>query len=66
MESKMENPTHTFREMSFALQLIYKSRIKSKTVMSWSSGKKKERVFCSNYFFGNLSNICVLCQCLEY
>ena len=66
MESKMENPTHTFREMSFALQLIYKSRIKSKTVMSWSSGKKKECVFCSNYFFGNLSNICVLSRCLEY
>ena len=25
-ESKMENPTHTVREMNLALQLVYKSR----------------------------------------
>ena len=38
-ESKMENPTHTFKATN--LQLIYKLRIKSKTLMKWSSQKKK-------------------------
>ena len=36
-ESKMENPTQWFREM----KLIPKSRIKSKTIMSYSLRKKK-------------------------
>ena len=40
-ESKMENPTHSFREINLVLQLIYESQIKSKTVMSWSSRKEK-------------------------
>ena len=44
-ESKMGNPTHSFREMNLVLQLIYESQIKSKTVMSWISRKKKEDIF---------------------
>ena len=51
MKSKMENPTHSFRETKLVFQLIYESQIKSKTVMSWSSRKKKEDIFY------------VLCQC---
>ena len=49
-ESKMENPTHSFRETNLALQLIQESQIKRKSVMSWSSQKKKERIFCIVYF----------------
>ena len=33
-ESKMENSTFSFREMNLVLQLIYKLRINSKTLMS--------------------------------
>ena len=49
-ESKMENPTHSFWETNLVLQLIWKSQIKSKTVMSWSSRKRKEGIFCTVYF----------------
>ena len=49
-ESKMENPTHSFRETNLALQLIQESQIKRKSVMSWSSQKKKESIFCIVYF----------------
>ena len=45
----MENPTHSFRETNLVLQLIQESQIKSKTVMSWSSRKKKG-IFCTVYF----------------
>ena len=37
----MENRTHDFRETNLAFQLAKESRIKSKTVMSWNSQKKK-------------------------
>ena len=55
-ESKMENPTHSFREANLVLQLIYESQIKSKTVMSWSSRKKKKghflyRLLCPKEIF---------------
>ena len=40
----MENPTHSFRETNLVLQLMQESQIKSKTVMSWSSQKKKEGI----------------------
>ena len=46
-ESKMENPTHSFRETNLMLQLIQESQIKSKTVMSWSSRMKKRAFFVS-------------------
>ena len=49
-ESKMENPPHSFWEMNLVLQLIWESQIKSKTVMSWSSWKKKEGILFTIYF----------------
>ena len=51
-ESKIKNPTHSFREMNLvpAQIRITKLQIKSKTVMSWSSRKKKEGIFCTIYF----------------
>ena len=43
-ESKMENSTHSFTEMNFVLE------IKIKTVMSWTSRKKKECIFFQRLF----------------
>ena len=66
-ESKIENPIRSFRETHLVLQLKKESQIKSKSVMSWSSRKKKQEVFCSVYFArSNFFNICVLCQCIVY
>ena len=67
-ESKMENPTHSFRETSLVLQLIRESQIKSKSVMSWSLRKKKGGHFlyhllCPNEF---VLNICVLFLSIVY
>ena len=50
MESKMESPTHSFGETNLVLQLTQESQIKSKTVTSGSSRKKKESIFCMVYF----------------
>ena len=44
-ELKMENPTHSFRETNLMLQFIQDSQVKSKTVISWSSRKKKGGIF---------------------
>ena len=44
-ESKMENLTHSFREMNLLLQLVQELQINSKTVMSSSSRKKKNAFF---------------------
>ena len=41
----MENPTYAFRDTNLVSQLIKELRIKSKTVMSWSSRKKKKWYF---------------------
>ena len=61
-EWKVENPTHSFRVTNLVLQLILK-----KTVMSWSSQKKKEGIFCTVCFVRrNFCNICVLFQCIVY
>ena len=60
----MENPTRSFREMNSVLQLMWKLWIKSKTVMSWSSRKKKEYIFILSE--GNFFNICVLSHCIVY
>ena len=49
-ESKIENPTHSSWETNLVLQLLKESQIKSKTVMSWNSQKKKEGIFCTSYF----------------
>ena len=64
----MENLPHTFRETNFVLQLIQEFGIKSKTLMSWSSRKKKEGIFCTRLFCAKESffNICVLSQCVVY
>ena len=59
-ESKMQNPTHSFGETNLMLQLIQESQIKSKTVMSWSSQKKNEGIFCRVYLY------CVLNTLSEY
>ena len=44
-ESKMKNPTDSFRGTKLVLQLIEELQIKSKTAMSWRSRKKKENIF---------------------
>ena len=49
-ESKMKNPTHSFREMNHLFHLIWELRIKSKAVMSCSSWKKEECI-CPKEFF---------------
>ena len=57
--SKMENPTHSFRETNFVLQLIQESQIKGKAVMSW-------RAFFEPFILseGRFFNICVSFQCI--
>ena len=35
MQSKIENPTHAFREADSVLQFIWESQIKGKPVLSW-------------------------------
>ena len=53
----MENLTHAFRETNLVFQLIQEPQIKSKTVMSWCSGKKIRKfvfyliVLCIEYTF---------------
>ena len=49
-ELNMQNPTHSFGETKLVLEVIQESQIKSKTVMSWSSRKKKDGIFCTVYF----------------
>ena len=66
-ESKMGNPTHSFRKTQVVVPLIEESQIKSKIVTSWSLRKKKEGTFCTAYFVRwKVFNICVLSQCLVY
>ena len=66
-ESKIENPTHSFRETNLVLQLIEESQIKSKTIMSWSSQKKKESIFAQFILSEEkFLNICELSQCIVY
>ena len=54
----MENATHSFREINVVFQLIWKSQIKSTTVMSWGSRKNRRaffappiRLFCQKKMF---------------
>ena len=66
MESKMEKPTHSFRETNLVLQFIKESQIESKAVR-WCSRKKKRAFFVpfilsGLYFF----NICVVSQYIVY
>ena len=63
----MENPTMSFRETILALQLIYESQIKGKTVMSWSSRKKKRAFFVLFILSeGSFFNIFVLYHGIVY
>ena len=63
----MENPLHSVRETNLVLQLIKESQIKSKTVMSWISRKKKRAFFVPfGLSEGSFFNICVLFQCIVY
>ena len=59
--SKMENPTHSFREMNFANKL---------EVKLWWVGtcKRKDRVFFVAFILseGNFFNICALSRCIVY
>ena len=48
--SKMENPTQSFRETNFVLQLIKESQIKNKTAMSGARKRKEDRIFCTISF----------------
>ena len=50
MELKMENSTRNFGETKFVLQLIQESQIKRKTLMRWSSWKKKGSIFLHHLF----------------
>ena len=47
----MENLTHYFREMSHVLQFVEELRIKSKTMINWSS-QKKECIFSNALTLG--------------
>ena len=49
-KSKMENPTHSFREINLLIQLIEELQIKSKTVIVGVRERKKEDNFCAVYF----------------
>ena len=63
----MENPTHSFTETNLVLQLIEESQIKSKTVMSWCSRKKKKGIFVPFILSkGIFFKICVLSQYKVY
>ena len=64
-ESKMENPTHSFRETNLVLQLIYKSQTKSKTDKLELTIEKRTFFVYVVYFVclkEFLFNICVLSQ----
>ena len=41
---------HSFKETNLVPQPIVESQIKSKTVMTYSSRKKKKYIFCTVYF----------------
>ena len=61
-ESKMENPTHTFRGKSIKIV-----KINSKTGMSCSSQKKKKPFFVPFISSDEITfNIFVLSQCIVY
>ena len=63
----MENPTHSFKETNLVLQHVKESQIRSETVMSWSSRKKKKGIFVPFILSeGHFFNSCVLSQCIVY
>ena len=61
MKLEMKNPTHSFRKMNRALQLLQKFGVKSKTVTSWGLQKKKKFILCNVYFLQiKLFDMCVV------
>ena len=66
MESKMENPTHSFRETNLVLKLIEESEIKSKTdELELAQEKRRHflyRLFCPN-FFAVVEDLCHISIC---
>ena len=55
------SPLHRFRETKFE-----ESQIKSKTVMSWSSRKKRENIFCIVHFVRGKFVFYLNVQYIEY
>ena len=65
----MENPTCNAKETNLVLQLIQEPLIKSKTVMSWHSQKKKEGIFVPfilSYGHFLIFLFYLNAQCIEY
>ena len=61
------NISHSFRETNLVPQPIEESQIKSKTVRSYSSRKKRKTFFVPFILSkGNFLKICVLSQCIVY
>ena len=58
-ESKMENPTHSFRETNLVLQLIQESQIKK---LNCDELELAKEILSEGNFF----NICVLSECIVY
>ena len=66
MELKMQNSTHTLVKWTFCFS-SYKNRELKVKLMSWSSRRKKECIFCNFYFVRRkFFNICVLSQYILY
>ena len=74
MESKMENPTHSFRETNLAIYSYKNCKLKVKL---WWIGalKRKKRTFFVTFILSEVNfvfydflffKICVLCQCIVY
>ena len=68
-ESKMENPTHSFRKLNLLLQLSSYKNSKLKVKLWWVGTRERKKWA---FFFpfslpeGNFFNICVLSQCIVY
>ena len=58
-ESEMENPIHSFKEMNLVLQLVWELQIEKKTLMSWSSRKKKKCAFWVTFVLFDRNFLCI-------
>ena len=50
MESKMENPQTVLEKRTLRFSSYKNLKLKGKTMMGWSSRKRKEEIFCTVYF----------------
>ena len=67
IESKIENPTHSFREMNHVVQLIKNCGLKVKQRWVGPPERKKKAFFVMFILSrGNSFNICVLSQDIAY